>query len=68
MQAVVLTKVIFSMEGNLGNVHAVIDVSHSDNASFMLEEMYSLGTTGNTDKKFKGNEVKRIDMVFRLAA
>ena len=49
-QTVVLTEGVFSMDGDLGNVQAIIDIAHQHNASVMLDEAHSLGTIGATGR------------------
>jgi 8-amino-7-oxononanoate synthase len=49
-RAIVLTEGVFSMDGDMGNVQAIIDVAHRHDASVMLDEAHSLGTIGATGR------------------
>jgi len=49
-RCVVLTEGVYSMDGDFGNVKALIDVAHKYECSVMLDEAHSLGTIGKTGR------------------
>ncbi|MCK5810972.1 MAG: aminotransferase class I/II-fold pyridoxal phosphate-dependent enzyme [Cocleimonas sp.] len=49
-RCVVLIEGVYSMDGDVGNVQAIIEVANRHHCSVMLDEAHSLGTIGKTGR------------------